>query len=174
MKDIFLFCAVIAFLALGFFIMKKLDGFMENNRRRTDEDASANRLVLAFDNPMILDSLSPLFEAFSKASPDCPIHFLFGKTAEIYDALDKSRIDFGFIEHTACEKEKAYNAFVLSPEQNSIFCEASGCLLEPLNPVRTQTAVIRNKNSDNPFAVSFYDILLSFSKKNTITADSVQ
>lgn len=174
MKEVFLVCAAATVFVFGFFIMKKLDGLLENNRRHTDEEQTANRLLLAFDNPMILDSLRPLFEAFSKANPDCQIHFLFGKTEEIYDKLDKNSIDFGFISHTASENQEAFNCLVLSSEQKSIFCENIGCPLEPLNRENVQTGVIWKKESNNTFFDSFYDTLLLYSKKNTITADSVQ
>ena len=70
MKEIFLACAVAAILVLGFFIMKKVDGFLENNRRLTDEERTSNQLLLAFDNPMIMDSLTPILEEFSKKFPN--------------------------------------------------------------------------------------------------------
>lgn len=161
MKEIFLACAVVAIFLLGFFIMKKVDGFLEDNRRRTDEERTANQLLLAFDNPMIMDSLTPIFEGFSKANPDCRLHFLFGKTEEIYDKLDQNRIDFGFISHTVSENQEVFNCLIISSEQNSIFCENIGCPLEPLNRENVQTSVMWKKDSDSAFSKSFSDILLS-------------
>ena len=64
--------------------MNKLDAFLENNRRLIDAEIAKNSLYLAFDNPMILDSLMPLFEKFSKANPNCQFRFLFGNTEDIY------------------------------------------------------------------------------------------
>lgn len=165
MKEIFLACAVVAIFVLGFFIMKKVDGFLENNRRRTDEERTENQLLLAFDNPMIHDSLTPIFEAFSKKNPDCQLRFLFGKPEEILDELDKNRVDFGFISHTASENQEAFNCLILSSEQNSIFCENIGYPLEPLNRENVQTSVIWKKDSDSALTDSFCDILLLFSKK---------
>lgn len=172
MKEIFLACAVVAIFVLGFFIMKKVDGFLENNRRRTDEERIANQLLLAIDNPMIMDSLTPTFEEFSKKNPDCRIHCLFGKPEEIYDKLVENRIDFGFIKHTAFENEKAFNCLIFSSEQNSIFCENIGYPLEPLYRENVQTSVIWRKDSDSAFSKSFSDILLSVQAE--INAENVR
>ena len=66
MKELLLVCAVAAIIAFGYFIMKKLDAFLENNRRLIEAEFAENSLFIAFDNPMIIDSLTPLFEKFLK------------------------------------------------------------------------------------------------------------
>ena len=101
MIELLLVCAVAAIIVFGYIIMRKLDAFLANNRRLIDAEIAENSLLLAFDNPMIIDSLMTLFEKFSKANPNCQFHFLFGNTEDIYDKLNKNRIDFGFIENTA-------------------------------------------------------------------------
>lgn len=103
----------------------------------------------------------PLFEKFSKANPNCQIHFLFGKPEEIYDNLDENRIDFGFIENTASKSEDAYDSLIISTKQYNIFCETTGCPIEPLNPVEIQTLVLCKKSSSNAFVDSFSDLLVS-------------
>ena len=161
MKELLLVCAVAAIVVFGYFIMKKLDAFLANNRRLIDAEIAENGLYIAFDNPMILDSLMPLFEKFSKANPNCQFHFLFGNTENIYDKLNKNRINFGFIENNASANDDTYNCLIISTNQNSIFSEKAGCTIEPLNPLETQTAVIWKKNSNSVFINSFSDFLLS-------------
>lgn len=161
MKELLLVCAVAAIIVFGYFIMKKLDAFLENNRRLIDTEIAKNSLYLAFDNPMILDSLMPLFEKFSKANPNCQLHFLFGNTEDIYDKLNKNRIDFGFIENNAFANDDTYNCLIISAKQNSIFSEKAGCTIEPLNPSEVQTAVIWKKASINALVDSFSDLLIS-------------
>ncbi len=161
MKELLLVCAVAAIIVFGYFIMKKLDAFLENNRRLIDAEIAKNSLYLAFDNPMILDSLMPLFEKFSKANQNCQLHFLFGNTEDIYDKLNKNRIDFGFIENNAFANDDTYHCLILSAKQNSIFSEKAGCTIEPLNPSEVQTAVIWKKASINAFVYSFSDLLIS-------------
>ena len=161
MIELLLVCAVAAIIVFGYIIMKKLDAFLANNRRLIDAEIAENSLYLAFDNPMILDSLMPLFERFSKENPNCQLHFLFENTEDIYDKLNKNRINFGFIENTASANDDTYNCLIISAKQNSIFCEKSGCtMIEPLNPSETQTAVIWKRTSSNAFVDSFSDLLL--------------
>lgn len=161
MKELLLVCAVAAIIVFGYFIMKKLDVFLANNRHCIDAEITKNSLWIAFDNPMIIESLMPLFEKFSKINPDCQLHFLFGKPKEIYDKLDENCIDFGFIENTASKNEDTYNCLSLSTKQNNIFCEKTGCPIEPLNPVEIQTLVLWKRTSNSTFANSFSDLLLS-------------
>lgn len=161
MKELLLVCVVVATIMFGYFIMKKLDDFLENNRRLIDAEIAENSLLIAFDNPMIIDSLMPLLERFSKANPSCQIHFLFGNTEGIYDKLNKNRIDFGFIEKTASANDDTYNCLIISEKQNSIYSEKTGCIIEPLNPSEIQTAVIWKKASSNTFVNSFSGLLLS-------------
>lgn len=161
MKELLLVCAVAAIIVFGYFVMKKLDAFLENNRHLIDEEIAENSLFLAFDNPMILDSLMPLFEKFSMANPNCQLHFLFGNTEDIYDKLNKNRIDFGFIENNTSANDDTYNCLILSAKQNSMICEKAGCTIEPLNPSVIQTAVIWKKASSNALVNSVSDLLLS-------------
>ena len=98
---------------------------------------------------MILDSLMPLFEQFSKTNPHCQLHFLFGNIEDIYDKLNKNRIDLGLIENNA------------SAKQNSIICEEAGCTIEPLNPSGIQIAVVWKKASSNALVRSFSELLAS-------------
>ena len=161
MKELLLVCTVAAIIVFGYFVMKKLDAFLENNRRLIDAEIAENSLYLALDNPMILDSLMPLFEKFSKGNPNCQLHFLFGNTEDIYDKLNKNRIDFGFIENNTSANGDTYNCLILSAKQNSMICEKAGCTIEPLDPSVIQTAVIWKKASSNALVNSFSDLLLS-------------
>ena len=172
MIELLLVCAVAAIIVFGYIIMKKLDAFLANNRRLIDSEIAENSLFIAFDNPMILDSLMPLFEMFSKANPDCKFHFLFGNTEDIYDKLNKNRIDFGFIENTASANDDTYNCLIISAKQNSVFCEKAGCTVEPMNPSEIQTAVIWKKASSNAFVNSFSALLLS--NQAAINAENVK
>ena len=172
MKELLLVCAVAAFIVFGYFIMKKLDVFLANNRRLIDAEIAENSLLLAFDNPMIIDSLMTLFEKFSKANPNCQFHFLFGNTEDIYDKLNKNRIDFGFIENTASANDDTYNCLIISAKQNSIFCGKIGCTIEPIDPSGIQTAVIWKKASSNAFVNSFSALLLS--NQAAINAENVK
>lgn len=57
-------CGIITRQSLLF--NEKLDAFLANNRRLIDAEIAENSLLIAFDNPMIIDSLMPLLEKFQK------------------------------------------------------------------------------------------------------------
>ena len=172
MIELLLVCAVAAIIVFGYIIMRKLDAFLANNRRLIDAEIAENSLLLAFDNPMIIDSLITLFEKFSKANPNCQFHFLFGNTEDIYDKLNKNRMDFGFIKNNASANDDTYNCFIISTKQNRIICEKAGCTVEPMNPSEIQTAVIWKKTSSNALVNSFSDLLLS--NQAAINAENVK
>lgn len=161
MEELLLLFAVAAIIVFGYFIMKKLDIFLADNDYFIDIETEENSLLIALDNPMILDSLMPLFEKFSKTTPNCQLHFLFGNTEDIYDKLNKNCIDFGFVENNAFTNKDIYNCLILSTKQNYIFCEKTGCTIEPLNPFEIQTAILWKKASNNAFANRFSKLLLS-------------
>ena len=120
MKELLLVCAVAAVVVLGYFQIKKLDAFLADNRHLIDAETTENILFIAFDNPMIIDSLMPLFEKFSKANSNCQLHFLFGNTEDIYDKLNKNCICIGFIENNASANDDTYNCIIISAKQNNI------------------------------------------------------
>ena len=161
MREILLVCAVVSMIVFGYFIMKRFDAFLADKCHFIDEEIRKNSLLIAFDNPMIIESLMPLFEKFSKANPNCQLHFFFGNTEDIYDKLNKNRIHFGFIENTASGNDATYNCLIIFTKQNSILCERAGCTIEPMNPSEIQTAVIWKKASSNTFVNRFSDLLLS-------------
>ena len=47
MKELFIVCAVVFIIVSGYFIMKKLDSFLENNRRLIDAEIVENSLFIA-------------------------------------------------------------------------------------------------------------------------------
>ena len=60
-----------------------------------------------------------------------------------------------------CSKDRTRAVRVLPSPTDSIICEKAGCTIEPLDPSVIQTAVIWKKASNNAFANSFSDLLLS-------------
>lgn len=161
MKELLLVCAGAAILVFGYLAMNKLDAFLANDRRLPETEIAENSLSIAFDNPMILDSLMPLFEGFSKANPNCQLRFLFGNTEDIYAKLNKNRIDFGFIENNTSAKDDICSCPIIFAKPNSMICGKTGYTIEPLDPSGIQTAVIWKKASDNAYVNSFSDLLLS-------------
>ena len=79
---IFLLCAALL-AAAGFFIMRRLDRFLAENRRRLaqEERESAGELRIALESPAIAPCICESMEVFSEIHPECRLCFLSG-TAE--------------------------------------------------------------------------------------------
>ena len=96
MKDILLGCMVAAVLAFGFFVVKKLDAFLEENRARANAKTGAERLSLGVDDPMVVGALTPLINEFSCAQPGCRIEVFCGTGEELSGAVASGDVDIGF------------------------------------------------------------------------------
>lgn len=167
MKELFLVFTMVAIIVYGFFIMKKLDSFLKNNRLYIDEEKTAKQLVLAFDNPMIINSLTSVFEKFSKNNPECTLCLFFGTAEEVYEALNQSRIDFGFIQHTDFSIKDTYNRLTISAKQGNMFSEDTEYSIKPLSSEKVQTTVIWKRFSDDACIGAFADLLTEFEKNKT-------
>ena len=65
-------------VAIGFYMMKRLDNFLaENQKKITEEDAEKphDGLRIAFENPVIVSSAAEYLEMLSKAYSDCKFYF---------------------------------------------------------------------------------------------------
>lgn len=160
MKDVFIACAVAGVLAVGFLVMKKLDAFLEDNRRRIGEEAAENSLLLAFDDPMIIGALSPLFEEFSKANPDCQLHLFCDTAKEIHDALASGGIDFAFVSTAEIKNDDRYGCLWIEPGHRRLLCEEVQLPVEPLKMRKIKTAVLwKNNDGKDGFSGAMLSLL---------------
>ena len=71
--------------AFGFYIMDKVDHFLNDNYSRLEVMEHTSALRIAMEDSSIAGSLSDLLEEFSKTNPDCDIYFMTGNIHEIQD-----------------------------------------------------------------------------------------
>ncbi|MGN0546025.1 MAG: hypothetical protein ACI4I3_01725 [Acutalibacteraceae bacterium] len=159
MKEIFLICAVAAVFALGYIVMKKLDLFLNEIDCQADVEEQANALSVAFDNPLIIEALTPRIEKFSKANPKCRINTFFGTAKEIQDNLNGRKVDIGLINENFKIDENKYNNILISPEKTVCLSFNSELTVKPLNSDDIRINVVWNKESGNAFADSFADYI---------------
>ena len=72
MQDVLLLVTVAVMFAFGWFLMGKLDCFLESNRHRQELQLSSgeNALCLGFCNPTAADSITNVLEQCSKLYPE--------------------------------------------------------------------------------------------------------
>lgn len=107
MQELFLVCAVATTFVFGYFIVKKLDTFFENNCSRICENPGVSRLSVAIENPVRQNNLTTVFEQFSRENSDCAIRLFCGDEHEIYKQLADNVIDIGLTLEPSSTGEKS-------------------------------------------------------------------
>ena len=90
MQDVILLVSISAIFIFGYFLMNKLDAFLENNWNE-QENALAygeNSLRIGFSNPFMASGLSDVLETYGKQHPDVSIHIFSGEESELCRELE--------------------------------------------------------------------------------------
>lgn len=94
MGDVMLIIAVAAAMVFGFFIMKRLDVFLEENRKEIEREREGKRDPLEFLEAGNYEKMISEIENFKKSHKKAAIIIFDGENRELTDALNeyKSRI----------------------------------------------------------------------------------
>lgn len=94
MGDVILVIAVAAAMVFGFFIMKRLDVFLEENRKEIEREREGERDPLEFLEAGNYKKMISEIENFKKSHRKATIIIFDGENRELTDALNeyKSRI----------------------------------------------------------------------------------
>lgn len=94
MGDVILVIAVAAAMVFGFFIMKRLDVFLEENRKEIEREREGERDPLEFLEAGNYKKMISEIENFKKSHKKAAIIIFDGENRELTDALNeyKSRI----------------------------------------------------------------------------------
>ena len=113
MQDVILLVSTSAIFIFGYFLMKKLDVFLENNwnEQETALTYSENSLRIGFSNPLMAGGLADAFETYGKQHPDVSIHIFSGEESELCRELETHKLDIIFLpENTDISKKPHYNS----------------------------------------------------------------
>lgn len=102
MQDILLIAAVAAVFAFGWYLMGKLDAFLESNRQDQIAllSASENILRIGFFDPLVADSLSGVLEKYSKIHPSVSASLFSGTETELMREFSLHKLDMIFCQKT--------------------------------------------------------------------------
>lgn len=94
MGDVILVIAVAAAMVFGFFIMKRLDVFLEENRKEIEREREGERDPLEFLEAGNYEKMISEIENFKKSHKKAAIIIFDGENRELSNALNeyKSRI----------------------------------------------------------------------------------
>ena len=123
MKEIILIGAVMAMFTFVFYIMDKVDHFLNDNYSRLEvmEHTSALRIA--------------------KTNPDCDIYFMTGNIHEIQEGLTENNFDLGFVAADCQEIQKEeYSSALIMLKRNSL---STFVIDIPINPIDTTPIMIK-------------------------------
>ena len=108
MQDVILLVSTSAIFIFGYFLMKKLDVFLENNwnEQETALTYSENSLRIGFSNPLMAGGLADAFETYGKQHPDVSIHIFSGEESELCRELETHKLDIIFLPENTDIPEK--------------------------------------------------------------------
>ena len=148
MQDVILLVSTSAIFIFGYFMVKKLDAFLENNWNEQEHALihGENSLKIGFSNPLMADSLSDVLETYGKQHPDVFIHIFSGEDSELCRELETHELDIIFLpENTAVSEKIHYNARIVILRCTPVVMKYAGLSIEPIaqNHI-TQKALWRN------------------------------
>ena len=148
MQDVILLVSTSAIFIFGYFMVKKLDAFLENNWNEQEHALihGENSLKIGFSNPLMADSLSDVLETYGKQHPDVFIHIFSGEDSELCRELETHKLDIIFLpENTDISKKTHYNARMVLLRCAPVVMEYADLPIEPItrNPI-TQIALWRD------------------------------
>lgn len=162
MKDFVLLIVVLAAFVYGYFLMGKLDKFLEENE--SQKLISGSKLRIGFETPALIDSIADLLEQFSSEYPNYELNLFYGSVSEIINGIGNNKLDFGFIieESNDILKDK-YCSLSFQIKQSVITPDSIDIAVHPINTIEKPVRVIWQNNS-NCMEGSFVEKLHDFSE----------
>lgn len=145
MQDMLLLATVAVIFSLGWFLMKKLDLFLESNRRMQEFrlPSGENVLRLGFCNPMAADGITDALEQYSRLYPDRPVRVFYGTEKELLEGLSAGKFNVIFLpENAELSASIRYDSRMVSLSHGPVIMKYGGLPIEPLtNGSRLQKMV---------------------------------
>ena len=141
MKDFALLIVVLVVFIYGYFLMEKLDRFLEGNQ--SQKLISGSKLRIGFETPVIIDSIADLLEQFSSEYPNYELNLFYGSVSEIINGLENNKLDFGFIIESSNDILKdEYCSLSLQIKQSVINPDSADIAVHPINTIEKPARVI--------------------------------
>ena len=165
MRDVILLVSTSAICIFGYFLMDKLDAFLENNRNEQENALTygENSLRIGFSNPLMADSLSDVLETYGKQHPDVFIHIFSGEDSELCRELETHKLDIIFLsENTDISKKTHYNARMVLLRCAPVVMEYAGLPIEPITQNQITQIALWRDSKKSPVVDFFIGCLNKF------------
>lgn len=151
MQDAILLISTLAVFIFGYFLMKKLDAFLESARmeEKSAPDCGENSLRIGFSNLFMAESISSFLEAYGKRHPNASVRIFSGEEHELCISLETHELDMILLpensvlpEKTCCHAQKQFLGFTPA------VMKYAGLSIEPITQDQiVQQAVWRDRDN---------------------------
>ncbi len=158
MQDFLLLLAVAAIFVFGYFVIKKLDCFLECNQTTEDLLLTANKdsLKIGFSDPLVADCLSDVLEKYSKMKPEISVFLFSGTEGELNREFSAHRLDVIFLPvSTAVPEKMRDNIREVLLSYTPVIMKYGGLPIEPITKECISYHVLWSGLKDEP-AVNFF------------------
>ena len=159
MKDWFMIPLVLAVFAFGYYVMKKVDLFIEENQRliAAENLNSSCGVHIAAENPMLFNSIASALEHCSEADPYIEFFLSSGRSHRLLEKLAEEQIDILLLnEEHAKQIEPQFASILIPYVKAKTFGSTFGLPIENLDEESGICVVWkRNKQSKNRDRVIF-------------------
>lgn len=139
MQNVLLLAAVAATFIFGWFLMGKLDCFLEVNRHAQESQfpSGENALRLGFCNPMVIDGITDALEQYSELHPNLSVCIFCGSEEELLKGLSACKLDVIFLpENTEIPAYIHYASKMVSLNYTSVMRKDGGLPIKPIGDGR--------------------------------------
>lgn len=136
MQDFLLLVPILAVFIFGWFLMKKLDAFLNENRKvqAGQLERDANVLRIGFANPLAADSISDVLEQYSRQCPEFSVSLFHGDVEDLLKKFALHKLDIVFLpEQVDIPSDKEYNRKKVILESNPVLMKYGGLPIERCN-----------------------------------------
>ena len=135
MQDFLLLVSVLAIFIFGWFLMKKLDAFLDENRKVQEEqlEKGGNALRIGFANPLVADSISDVLEQYSRQYPEFSVCLFHGNAEDLLKKVALHKLDIVFLpEQADIPSDKDYNRKKVILASTPVIMKYGGLPIEPI------------------------------------------
>lgn len=148
MKDLFLIPIMLAMFAFGYYLMTKVDHFMEENQRlfAVGNQNCQGKVRIAAESPLLFDAIASALESCSVAYPNLEFYLSSGRTPRILKKLLDEEVDIILLADERLEHMDAqYGSLRIPYKKQTEPVRTLGLPVEALDEIEWIHVIWKNK-----------------------------
>lgn len=97
MRDVVLFCVMVALFVIGSVLMKKLDRFLDRTRESVPDGSAEEERLIAVEDRECMEALEEAERVIRQRQPDSRISFYYGPAGKLRRYMETESSDCGLL-----------------------------------------------------------------------------